>query len=81
MAAICSRAGIQRVTVHDLRRTSATLIAADGASRVVLKLILGHVDQDVTAIYDRHAYTMERSQALVKLDQMIRSELAMVATA
>jgi integrase len=77
MAAICSRTGIQRVTVHDLRRTAATLIAADGASRVVLKLILGHVDQDVTAIYDRHAYTLERSQALVKLDHMIRSELAM----
>lgn len=72
----CKRAGVKGITVHDLRRTAATLLAAFGTPRVVLKLILGHTDNDITAIYDRHAYNREQSQALRKLDEEIRSELA-----
>jgi integrase len=63
------------VTVHDLRRTSATLIASAGTSRVVLKAVLGHVDQDITAVYDRHSYAAETREAVNKLDAMIQEAL------
>jgi integrase len=46
-------------TVHDLRRTVATGLAKLGCSRVVQDRILNHIDNSVSAIYDRHTYDIE----------------------
>jgi integrase len=78
MKRLCGRAGIQHCTVHDLRRSSATLIASMGTSRVVLALILGHVDNAVTARYDRHTYWKEQADARLKLDAVIQQELGLM---
>lgn len=51
-------------TPHDLRRTAASHMSALGTSRTVLKKILNHTDNNVTAIYDRHTYEKEKKQAL-----------------
>ena len=51
-------------TIHDLRRTAATMIAKLGAARFTLSRILNHADQSVTGIYDRHEYLPEKRQAL-----------------
>jgi integrase len=79
MKRLCERAGIAPTTVHDLRRSSATLIASMGTPRVVLALILGHVDNAVTARYDRHTYWKEQADARLKLDSLIQQELGLMA--
>jgi integrase len=56
--------GMEDFCAHDLRRTAASGIASLGFSREVIKKILNHVDNDVTAIYDRHSYDAEKLQAL-----------------
>jgi len=44
---------------HDLRRSTASGIAALGAPRDTVRRILNHTDRSVTAIYDRADYTPE----------------------
>lgn len=46
-------------TPHDLRRSTASGIAALGAPRDIVRRVLNHVDPTVTATYDRHDYTPE----------------------
>jgi integrase len=60
------RARIEDATLHDLRRTYGTFVSGlFGASgRFVVKLLLNHSDREVTAIYDRHSYDVEKRQAL-----------------
>jgi integrase len=50
---------------HDLRRTAATALSKEGASRVLLKRILNHRDGEVTARYDVHSYDREAQNALI----------------
>jgi hypothetical protein len=44
----------------------ATRLAAQGLSEELVRLILNHTDNSVTAIYNRHSYINERRQALQK---------------
>ncbi len=53
------------VTPHDLRRTAASGMASLGINRLVIAKILNHVENSVTAIYDRHSYDKEKRHALV----------------
>ncbi len=60
-------------TVHDLRRTVATGLAKLGCSRVVQDRILNHVDNSVSAIYDRHRYDAEARDWLQKWADYLES--------
>jgi integrase len=51
-------------TIHDLRRTAATEMARLGVSRFIISKVLNHSDRSVTGIYDRHAYLVEKRDAL-----------------
>jgi integrase len=51
-------------TVHDLRRTARTHLAALGVAPHVAELCLNHKPRGVGAIYDRHSYLNERRAAL-----------------
>lgn len=66
---------IKHFTPHDLRRTTASLMTALGVSRLVVSKLLNHVENSVTAIYDRHSYDKEKKQAMekwgIKLKEMI----------
>ncbi len=56
-----------QATPHDLRRTCASNLAALGFSRVVQDKVLNHVAKDrssIAGVYDRHAYAVEKRQAL-----------------
>ena len=53
--------------IHDLRRTSRTLMAAAGVPDVAAELVLGHTQGGVQAIYNRHSYFEEKGDALDKL--------------
>lgn len=57
-------AGIENYRMHDLRRTAASLMTGAGVSRFVIKMVLNHVDGDITAVYDRHSYDVEKERAL-----------------
>lgn len=62
-----ARSGIAPWVLHDLRRTSRTLMAAAGVPDLVAELVLGHVQRGVAATYNRHNYLDEKADALEKL--------------
>ncbi len=55
---------IEDMTPHDLRRTAASGITSLGISRLTVSKILNHVENSVTAVYDRHGYDAEKRHAL-----------------
>lgn len=63
LARACKRAGIDRVTPNDLRRTHATLLVEAGVDRDVIRRLLGH---STTTMLDR-VYGQPSTQALAKL--------------
>ena len=65
-------------TPHDLRRTVATRMRELGISRGDVKMVLNHVESDVTARYDRYDGLPEKKRALDlwarRLQQIIAGE-------
>jgi integrase len=59
-------------TIHDLRRTSRSLMAAAGVPDLIAELVLGHVQKGVAGIYNRHEYRDEKAEALQRLAAQIR---------
>ena len=62
---------IDHWTPHDLRRTASSMMASLGVARLTIKKILNHVENDVTAIYDRHSYDNEKKDALILWSQKL----------
>jgi integrase len=56
--------GLPHFTLHDLRRTARTHLAALGVRREVAERCLGHKLRGVEGTYDRHDYFRERRMAL-----------------
>jgi integrase len=69
---------MERFTPHDLRRTAATRMRELGISRGDVKMVLNHVETDVTARYDRYDGLAEKRRALdlwaKRLEQIIAGE-------
>ena len=62
-----SEMGIKEAfTPHDLRRTLRTKLAELGVSDIVAERSSGHKLQGMMAVYNRHAYDVEKRQALLK---------------
>lgn len=55
---------LQAFTIHDLRRTVRTQLAAMGIAPHIAERVLNHKLKGVEGIYDRHDYLEERRQAL-----------------
>ncbi len=68
--------GKEPYTPHDLRRTVATRLRSLGVPRDVIKRVLNHTEQDVTAIYDRHSYDAEKRDALTRWEGLLRDIVA-----
>ena len=58
-------------TLHDLRRTARTHLAALGVRREVAERCLGHKLRGVEGTYDRHDYFKERRVALEQWSTLI----------
>jgi integrase len=58
---------LPRWTLHDLRRTSRSLMSRAGVHRDVAERVLGHAQPGVEGVYDRHQYRDEKAQALKML--------------
>ena len=55
---------VEHFTVHDMRRTARTQMAALGINRFVAERALNHKIRDVEGIYDQHDHFSERRLAL-----------------
>jgi len=56
--------GVEHFTVHDMRRTARTHMAALGVDRFVAERALNHKMRDVGGVYNRYDYFEERKDAL-----------------
>jgi len=63
-------------TLHDLRRTARSLMSRAGVRPDIAERVLGHVQQGVLGIYDRHSYREEKAHALKALAGLIENILA-----
>jgi integrase len=63
--------GLADFTLHDLRRTARTHLAALGIRREVAERCLGHKLRGVEGTYDRHDYFKERRLALAYWAQLV----------
>ena len=59
---------------HDLRRTMATWISSQGASRMTIKKLLNHAEKSVTDAYDHYKQESEKRDALEKWTKFIWSQ-------
>src|SRR5581483_8509650 len=61
---------------HDLRRTAASLMAGGGVPRFVISRILNHSDEkDITSVYDRYSYDVEKRAAMEYWNQQLSAIL------
>src|SRR5436190_9009596 len=61
---------------HDIRRTVGTLLTKHcGVDRFILKRLLNHVDRDITGVYDRNRYDIQKRQALDNWGRVLQSIL------
>lgn len=58
-------------TGHDLRRTCRTIMAREKVKPHIAERVLGHVQNGVEGIYDRHAYIEEKYAALLKVERYV----------
>jgi integrase len=65
---------IPNFTLHDLRRSSASLMQRAGVPREVIEAALGHVVPGVAGIYQRHKYHAE----LVRAYELLSAEIASI---
>jgi integrase len=57
--------------LHDLRRTARSLMSRAGVRPDIAERVLGHVQQGVEGIYDRHDYRAEKADALKRLATLL----------
>ena len=62
--AACKRAGVQRVTFHELRHTFGTTVARGGASLVEIMAWMGHEDLATTQKYLHYATRSSEAQLI-----------------
>ena len=60
-----------RWTIHDLRRTARSLMAAAHVETMHAELVMGHKQRGIVALYDRHDYLTEKGDALARLAQRL----------
>jgi integrase len=63
--------GVANYRLHDLRRTSRTLLSRAGISADIGERCLGHALVGVRGTYDRHAYESEKRDAFEALAKLI----------
>jgi integrase len=63
--------GVAGWTIHDLRRTSRSLLSRAGISADVAEMCLGHTLRGVRATYDRFSYHREKALAFEALATLI----------
>lgn len=68
--------GLTNFKIHDLRRTTGSLMSEMGISRLTISKILNHKESGVTRIYDRYSYAAEIQHALNAWDARLQEILS-----
>ncbi len=68
--------GIEHFTVHDMRRTARTHMAAMGVDRFVAERALNHKVREIEGIYNQYDYFKERKDALTRWVGMLEEVMA-----
>jgi integrase len=63
--------GVSGWVIHDLRRTSRTLMSRAGIRGDVAELCLGHALGGMRGVYDRHAFEDEKRHAFEALAALV----------
>jgi integrase len=66
-AQLDKKSGVSGWVLHDLRRTSRSLMTRAGISSEVAERVLGHAIPGVEGVYNRHAYFNEKADTLRRL--------------
>ena len=69
------KAKIAPWTIHDLLRSSRSLMARAGVPSASAERVMGHVLTGVEQIYDRHSYEQEKADALKRLAGLLETIL------
>jgi integrase len=64
--------GVTGWTIHDLRRTSRTLLSRAGISADIAEMCLGHTIGGIRGVYDRFKYADEKAKAFESLASLIQ---------
>ena len=67
------QANLEPFTVHDLRRTARTHLAALGVPPYIAEMCLNHKPKGIEAVYNVHDYFDERKEALQLLSDLLES--------
>jgi integrase len=68
--------GVRGWTLHDLRRTSRSLLSRAGINSDIAEKCLGHSRGDIVERYDRHSYVAEMQRAFEALSALIERIVA-----
>jgi integrase len=71
VSAFHDRCGIPDWRLHDLRRTSRSLLSRIGIAHDVAEAILGHTLPGISAVYNRDCFEPQKAAALAKLANTI----------
>jgi len=74
-AAFDAKVSIAPWTIHDLRRTSRSLMSRAGVRPDIAERVMGHAIKGVEGTYDRHQYRDEKASALRSLAGLIETIL------
>jgi integrase len=74
--ALCARAGIRRLRVHDLRHTCASLLLAQGVAPRVVMEILGHSQIAVTMNIYSHVLPAVEREAADRMNAALSGDVA-----
>jgi integrase len=69
--ALDEASGVTGWRIHDLRRTSRSLLPRAGVRPDIAEKVLGHAVGNIESIYDRHSYSEEKADALRRLAALI----------
>jgi integrase len=72
-AAFDKAAGLANWTLHDLRRSSRSLLSRAGVSSDTAERVLGHMIKGIAGTYDRHSFTLEKADALRRLAALVET--------
>ncbi len=64
MKRLWQRHEIEQINPHDLRRSNGTMVTRLGLGRLTMSRLLGHADNSVSTLYDRHSYRDEDRRAV-----------------
>jgi len=69
--AVCEKAGVRVVRVHDARHGFASLLAAEGVKMSTIMALMGHSQVAVTANVYTHVPTESKRAAIKHIDRLL----------